>query len=140
MKQTQLLFIVLTAALLTACASRQAKTDSADTAPATKSTSAKDAAKQPAKQEAAAEGEIVGKPAAGSKFSKLKLGMTLKQVEKLIGPPTKQWQRPTGKAHIPFYFGDDRWALEYAYSKEGQLTFNYGGEQLLVRIAVDKNQ
>ncbi|HLP98916.1 MAG TPA: hypothetical protein VK149_10760 [Sideroxyarcus sp.] len=136
MKHAHLLLIVLTAALATGCASRQASTGTAEAAaPAAK-------AKEEPKKEAAAApaGEIIGKPAAGSKFAKLKLGMTLKQVEKLIGPPTSQWQRPTGKAHIPFYFGDDRWVVEYAYSKEGQLSFNYGGEQLLVRIEVNKNQ
>lgn len=124
MKYRHLLLIVLTATLFSACASRQAKTD--DT-----SSGAKPAA-------ATVEGEIVGKPAPGSKFAKLKIGMNLKQVEKLIGPPTKQWQHPTGKASIPFYFGPDRWVIQYSYKKEGVLTLNYGEEQLLTRIEVNK--
>lgn len=129
MKLAHLILIVFAAILSSACASRTAKTDAA---PATES-----AKKTPP---AEPEGEIVGKPAAGSKFAKLKLGMTLKQVEKLIGPPTEQWQRPTAKLAIPFYFGPDRWVMEYSYKKEGLLTFNYGEEQFLTRIVVNKDE
>src|SRR5512135_806360 len=99
MKPAHLVLIVLTVALASACASKQAKTDASESAPAAKAAPAKDSGKK----EAAAEGAIVGKPAPGSKFAKLKIGMTLKQVDKLIGPPSSEWQRPTGKAHIPFY-------------------------------------
>lgn len=135
MKPAHLVFIVLTAVLASACASKQAKTDT-ESAPAAKAAPAKDSGKK----EAAAESAIVGKPAPGSKFAKLKIGMTLKQVDKLIGPPSSEWQRPTGKAHIPFYFGPDRWVIERAYKREGTLTFNYGEEQLLTRIEVNKAQ
>ena len=130
MKFGHLIFIVFAALLSSACASRTAKTD---TAPATES------AKKTAAP-AAPEGEIVGKPASGSKFAKLKLGMTLKQVEKLIGAPTEQWQRPTAKMAIPFYFGPDRWVMEYSYEKEGLLTFNYGEEQFLTRVVVNNDE
>lgn len=144
MKQAYLVLIVLTAVLTTACASRQAKTETPESTPAAKSAPVKEsprkevAKKEAAPKEAPVEGEIVGKPAAGSKFSKLKIGMTLSQVEKLIGPPTKQWQHPTGKASIPFYFGPDRWVIEYSYKHEGVLTLNSGGEQLLTHIEVNK--
>lgn len=130
MKHINLVLIVITAASLTACATRQAATTESESAPAAKSA--------PAKKEAAPEGAIVGKPAAGSKFAKLKIGMTLPQVEKLIGPPTKQWQHPTGKNAIPFYFGPDRWVIQYSYKGEGILTLNSGGDQLLTRIEVNK--
>jgi len=139
MKHAHLVLIVLAAALSSACASRQAKTDTTESAPAAKSAPAKESAKKDSgKKEAAVEGEIVGKPAAGSKFAKLKIGMTLSQVEQLIGPPTKQWTHPTGKASIPFYFGPDRWVLQYSYKHEGVLTINSGGDQLLTRIEVNK--
>lgn len=139
MKFSHLILIVFAAILSSACASRTAKTD---TAPATTDAAKKDAKKESAKKTDAAEpeGEIVGKPAPGSKFAKLKLGMTLKQVEKLIGPPSQQWQRPTAKLAIPFYFGPDRWVMEYSYKKEGLLTFNYGEEQFLTRIVVNKDE
>ena len=128
MKFGHFILIILTATLLNACASRTAKTSTPPASEATQKTA----------PPAAPEGEIVGKPAPGSKFSKLKPGMTLKQVEKLIGPPTQQWQRPTAKLAIPFYFGPDRWVMEYSYKKEGLLTFNYGEEQFLTRIVVNK--
>lgn len=140
MKHAYLVLIVLTAAFTTACASRQAKTETTESeTPATKSAPAKESPKkEAAKKEAPVEGEIVGKPAAGSKFAKLKIGMTLAQVEKLIGPPTKQWTHPTGKASIPFYFGPDRWVIQYSYKREGILTLNSGGDQVLTRIEVNK--
>ncbi|MFH0934596.1 MAG: hypothetical protein V1879_05265 [Pseudomonadota bacterium] len=124
MKHAQLFVIALAAVLATACASKQQQ--------------AEPAAKAPAAAQETVQGEIIGKPAPGSKFSKLKIGMTLAQAVKLIGPPAKQWQHPTGKASIPFYFGPDRWVLQYSYKREGLLTFNYGGDQLLTRIEVNK--
>ncbi len=133
MKLTRLVLIVLAAALATACASKQAKTDTSEKAPAAKAAPAKEASKKEAPQ-----GVIIGKPAPGSKFSKLKIGMTLSQVEKTIGHPTKQWTHPTGKAHIPFYFGPDRWVIQYSYKGEGVLTLNSGEEQLLTQIEVNK--
>lgn len=137
MKYAHLVLIVLTAAMVSACASRQAKMETPETEPAIKAPPAKESGRKETK-ETEVEGAIVGKPAPGSKFAKLKIGMTLKQAQKLIGPPTRQWQRPTGKAHIPFYFGPDRWVIQYAYKGEGVLTFNYGEEQLLTRIEVNK--
>ena len=139
MKHAYPLLVVLIVALTTACASRPAKTDTSESAPVTKAAPAKAAPAKAAPAKAApAEGAIVGKPAAGSKFAKLKIGMTLGQVEKLIGAPTKQWQHPTGKASIPFYFGPDRWVIKYSYKGEGVLTFNSGGDQVLTQIEVNK--
>lgn len=89
-------------------------------------------------QERSAQGVVIGKPAVSSKFARLKIGMTLPQVEKTIGRPTKQWTHPTGKVSIPFYFGPDRWVIQYSYKGEGVLTFNSGGEQLLTQIEVNK--
>lgn len=129
MRINKLLFVISLAALA-GCAHKQAKEETA-AAPQ------KQEKAQKAEKAEAPAGEIVGTPAPGSKFAKLKLGMTLKQVVAKIGQPSNQWQRPTGKAHIPFYFGDDRWVLEYAYKKEGKLTFNYGGDQVLTGIVVN---
>jgi len=123
MKFGHLALIVLTVASLGACASNKDKSSDAN-----------------AKKSAVVEGEIIGKPAPGSKFAKLKLGMPLKQAVALIGPPTDQSTHPTGKVSIPFYFGPDRWVIEYFYKHEGRLTFNAGEEQLLTRIEVNKAQ
>ena len=38
-------------------------------------------------QDGTFDGEIIGTPAAGSKFSKLRIGMTMREVNGLIGAP-----------------------------------------------------
>jgi len=73
------------------------------------------------------EGEISGIPAAGSKFAKLKIGMTIDEVFRLIGMPSGQSQYPTGKTHIPFYHGADRWRQEAIYNGHGRLVFSQQG-------------
>lgn len=72
------------------------------------------------------EGEITGKPAPGSKFTKLKIGMPMKEVTDLIGQPTDQGAYVTGKAWIPFYFGSDRHRYEMIYKGQGRLIFAGG--------------
>ena len=69
------------------------------------------------------EGEILGKPAPGSKFPLLKVGMGMKQATDLAGQPTDQGVYITGKAFIPFYFGGDRHRYEMAYKGWGRLVF-----------------
>ena len=73
------------------------------------------------------EGDIVGKPAAGSRFSKLQIGMGMRQVTDLIGQPTDQGAYATGKAWIPYYFGGDRHRQELIYKGQGRLIFSGGG-------------
>lgn len=83
------------------------------------------------------EGEITGRPVAGSKFSQLKIGMSLRQVTDLTGPPTDQGGYITGKAFIPFFWGSDRHRLELLYKGHGRLIFaggslgNYSGGNLV---------
>lgn len=72
------------------------------------------------------EGEITGNPAPGSKFTRLQIGMPLKQVTDLIGQPTDQGAYVTGKAWIPFYFGGDRHRYETVYKGWGRLIFAGG--------------
>jgi hypothetical protein len=72
------------------------------------------------------EGEITGKPAPGSKFSQLKIGMSAAQVLSMLGQPTDQGAHPTGKAWIPFYFGSDRYRYEVVYKGQGRLLFASG--------------
>lgn len=154
MKYAQWLFIVLLAVLATACASLQPKPEPVEKAPAAvkaapvketprKRNGRKEAPIQeeaPAKEETPAQEETVESPPIESKFSKLKLGMTLPQVEQAIGPPDTQVTHSTSKASIPFYFGPDRWVIEYKYKGEGVLTFNSGGDQLLTHIKVNKSE
>jgi len=69
------------------------------------------------------EGEITGKPAPGTKFTQLKIGMSAKQAMDIVGQPTDQGAYVTGKAWIPFYFGSDRYRYEMAYKGQGRLIF-----------------
>ena len=86
-------------------------------------------------------GEIVGTPAPGSKFAQLKIGMSLEQVENLIGQPDNTDSRITGKQYQPFYFGGDTQRTEAFYKNEGQLTFSNihpdSTADKLIRIRVD---
>ena len=83
------------------------------------------------------DGEIVGTPARGSKFSKLVIGMTMDEVTSLIGGPDNIARHETGKRWIPFYFGSDAQRMEVLYRGEGCLTytggnvFGGGGNQLI---------
>ena len=72
------------------------------------------------------EGEITGKPAPGSKFAQLKIGMSAAQVLSMLGQPSDQGAHPTGKAWIPFYFGSDRYRYEVVYRGQGRLLFASG--------------
>jgi hypothetical protein len=72
------------------------------------------------------EGEITGKPAPGSKFSQLQIGMSMKQCTDLAGTPTDQGAYITGKAWIPFNFGSDRHRIEMVYKNQGRLIFAGG--------------
>ena len=72
------------------------------------------------------EGDITGKPAANSRFTKLKIGMGMRQATDLAGQPTDQGAYVTGKAWIPFYFGSDRYRHEMVYKGQGRLIFAGG--------------
>ncbi len=69
------------------------------------------------------EGEITGKPAPGSKFTRLQIGMSRQQVLDIVGQPTDQGAYVTGKAWIPFFWGADRYRHELAYKGQGRLIF-----------------
>ncbi len=135
MKYTNLILVFLAATLVTACASKQTRTEEVPPA-----RNVIKSVEELSREEPVSKGVIVGKPEEGSKFSKLKIGMTLNQVERMIGRPTKQWTHHTGKASTPFYFGPDRWVIQYSYKGEGVLTLNSGGEQLLTKIEVNKSE
>jgi hypothetical protein len=72
------------------------------------------------------EGEITGIAAPNARFSQLQIGMGIKQVMDIAGPPTDQGAYITGKAFIPFYFGSDRSRFELLYKGQGRLIFAGG--------------
>jgi len=124
---------VLLAVALTGCASNSARQDAATPAPGTNSSGqVVDSSKVEAgtgrtvKGIDGWEGEISGIPAASSKFTKLQIGMPMKQVTDLIGQPTDQGAYITGKAFIPFYFGPDQHRYETVYKGQGRLIFAGG--------------
>jgi hypothetical protein len=110
--------------LLAGCQTAQKSGSTASTAPSAKAESPTDT--KMVKGINGWEGEISGKPAPGSKFTKLQIGMSLKQVTDLIGQPTDQGAYVTGKAWIPFYFGSDRYRHELVYKGQGRLIFAGG--------------
>jgi len=73
------------------------------------------------------EGEITGNPARNSRFTRLQIGMSARQVTDIAGQPTDQGAYVTGKAFIPFYFGSDRHRYEMTYKGQGRLVFAGGG-------------
>lgn len=75
------------------------------------------------------DGEITGIPAPKGQFGKLQIGMSMKQVTDILGQPSDQGGRITGKAFIPFYFGKDRTRFEMIYKNQGRLIFA-GGSML----------
>jgi hypothetical protein len=72
------------------------------------------------------EGEITGIPAPGSRFAQLQIGMPMRQVMDIVGPPTDEGSYITGKAFIPFYYGSDRYRYELVYKGQGRLIFAGG--------------
>ena len=70
--------------------------------------------------------EVRGKAAPRSPFTKLQIGMSMRQVVDLIGQPTDRGAYITGKAWIPFYFGSDRHRFEFVYKNQGRLIFAGG--------------
>jgi len=71
-------------------------------------------------------GQIIGTPAAKSKFANLKIGMGFNEVISIAGKPTDTSSNITGKAWIPFYFGSGRYETVFYYKGLGRLTFAGG--------------
>jgi hypothetical protein len=132
--------LMASAALLGGCETVKSVTGSSSSpAPAPAASAAPaSAAKAPAPAPAAAgdtvhvkglsdwEGDITGKPSPGSKFTRLTIGMGMRQVTDITGQPTDQGAYVTGKAWIPFYFGSDRYRHELVYKGQGRLIFAGG--------------
>ena len=136
--------LMASVALLAGCETVRNATGSGSPAPAPAPSAAPaPAAKAPAPAPAAAakapagdtvrvkgindwEGDITGKPAAGSKFTRLTIGMGMRQATDIVGQPTDQGAYVTGKAWIPFYFGSDRYRHEMVFKGQGRLIFAGG--------------
>lgn len=68
-----------------------------------------------------------GAPApAGTSLSKVRLGMTRKEVRGVLGEPDDENSYMTGKAFIPFYFGNDVRRTSWYYKGVGRVIFADG--------------
>jgi hypothetical protein len=94
------------------------------------------AAEEPVKKEEAAEAVIVGNPPADSPFGKLTIGMKYEEVIAILGKPTSESSWCTGKAHIPFYYGEDRGRAEAYFKGMGKLDFNAGARVFPLHICI----
>jgi hypothetical protein len=66
-------------------------------------------------------------PPAGSPLAKITKGMAMSEVVTILGEPTDRNQYLTGKAFIPWYFGDDVTRIEWHYKGLGRVVFTGGG-------------
>lgn len=119
-----------------------ASTSLEEKAPATPKTGAGEPVHTVRSADGKTEGEISGTPAPDSRFARLKIGMELQQVVKLIGPYDGMYGSETAKRWIPFYLGNDARRGIALYRGDGCLTFTGGnfwsaGGNELIRIDVD---
>jgi hypothetical protein len=88
-------------------------------------------------------GEIVGKPALNSKFSKLKIGMEMAEIQEIMGRSPDRWHSyESGKRWIPFYYGNDARRVQALYKGEGCLIVTGGniwggGAGDLIQMSID---
>jgi hypothetical protein len=72
-------------------------------------------------------GEVIGVIAEGSRYSKLKIGMSTEDVQAVFGrTPDRSHTYESGKRWIPFYFGNDARRMQVLYKDEGCLIFTGG--------------
>ena len=122
---TYVIVAIVATFLFIGCQTAQKSKSTESEAPSAQAASPKDT--QTVKGINGWEGEITGTPAPRSKFTRLKIGMGMRQVTDLIGPPTDSGAYVTGKAWIPFYYGSDRHRHEMVYKGHGRLIFSSGG-------------
>lgn len=120
------LIVSVAAILCSACATRQPQSSQASS-PAPSTTSSAAAGKEVKSRDGSFSGEVVGSPVAGSKFSKLEIGMQMNEVQEVLGrAPDRLHSYESGKRWIPFYFGNDARRMQVLYKGEGCLIFTGG--------------
>lgn len=87
--------------------------------------------------------ELIGVMAPESRFARLRIGMTVREVVDMLGEPDNMHRYETGKRWLPFYYGADVQRVQYRYKGEGCLTFTGGnqwasGRQQLIRMEIDQ--
>jgi len=117
-RQTRWLVLGTCVLAFAGCAERAAR-------PAERGAGAAPAAQE--KREAAADADAPTPPPAGSPLAKVTKGMGMSEVVTILGEPTDRNQYVTGKAFIPWYFGDDVTRIEWHYKGLGRVVFTGGG-------------
>lgn len=82
---------------------------------------------------------------ADSPLAKVKVGMRMQEVINILGAPTDQNSYSTGKAWIPFYYGDDVRRTSYYYKGLGRVVFTGGnvfggGGGNVIRVDYDPSE
>ena len=117
---SQVATLACAALLATACSTPMTQ---GDTKPASQATSAQPStpgARVVKSRDGSFTGEIIGTPAASSKFAKLQIGMSMADVQEALGrSPDRSHGYESGKRWIPFYFGNDARRLQALYRTEG---------------------
>lgn len=102
-------------------------------------------ATQTAKSSNSAAPAVAKGVAASSPLAKVQLGMSKKQVKNLIGSPSDENSYSTGKAWIPFYYGNDARRTTYYYKGMGRVVFADGnifggGNSEVTRVDYDPTE
>jgi hypothetical protein len=128
MTNSKLLLSIAAAVLCTACATKSTQSPPSPSAPPAPAAAAPAPAGQAVKsRDGSYSGEVVGTPAAGSKFAKLQIGMQMNEVQDVLGrAPDRLHTYESGKRWIPFYFGNDARRMQVLYKGEGCLIFTNG--------------
>jgi outer membrane protein assembly factor BamE (lipoprotein component of BamABCDE complex) len=85
------------------------------------------AAEQSSSQPSAANSEAAARPAPpDSPMAKIKVGMSAQEVMNILGAPQAQNAYATGKAWIPFYYGDDVRRTAFYYKGLGRVMISGG--------------
>jgi hypothetical protein len=89
--------------------------------------------------------ETVNTAPPGTPMSKIKVGMTSQEVMNILGAPQAQNAYATGKAWIPFYFGDDVRRTALYYKGQGRVMVSGGnvfggGGGNVVAVEYDPNE
>jgi len=117
--------MVLAVVLLSACGGTAPKSGVAQASEPTALDSGQ--ARVVKSQDGSFEGEVIGTPAADSKFAQLRIGMSMSEVQNILDrAPDRSHSYESGKRWIPFYFGNDARRMQALFRGEGCLIFTDG--------------
>lgn len=83
--------------------------------------------------------------ATGNALSKVTVGMSKAQVRDAVGSPSDENSYASGKAWIPFYYGNDIRRTTWYYKGQGRVTFADGnqfggGRSEVINVEIDPSE